>query len=160
MYAYLLNPPINNPAMKIKLLCMAVVTMLMCSCSSVRHTSSTYGVDTKIVNYTVADMDVQPVKVSKTYSWSYNPFKRVSIERVKTNVTAQLLNEAGGDVLVEPQYIVEKRGWLRGGSVTVIGFPAKYKNFHKMTESEAAIMRDALQSDKPAKKPHKRWIFF
>lgn len=131
--------------------------MLMCSCTSIRHTASTASVDTEIYNFTVADMDVQPVKVSKTFSWSYNPFKKVSIGVVKDNTTAQLLKETDADVLVEPQYIVEKRGFMRGGSVTVIGFPAKYSNFHKMTESEAQIVKAA---QRPPQETHKRWFFF
>lgn len=83
----------------------------------------------------------------------------ISIETIKTNLTAQMLQENNADVLVEPQYIVEKRGWLRGGSVTVIGFPAKYKNFHPMTEAEAAVARGIIH-EKKQKKNKNKFIFF
>lgn len=136
----------------------AIVTML-CSCSTIRHTSHTAPVNSTVTTFTVADLDVAPQKVTKTYSWSYNPFKPVSIETVKTNTTAALLNETGTDILVEPEYIVEKRGFLRGGSVTVIGFPAKFKNFHTMTPEEAEIVKNASYT-KPEGNKHKRfWIF-
>ena len=60
--------------------------------------------------------------------------------RSKDNTTAQLLEEAGADVLVEPQYVVKRRGIFRGGSVTVTGFPAKYKSFRTMTKDDAEIL--------------------
>lgn len=145
--------------MKLKLFCMAVMALLMCSCSSVRHTSSAYGVDTKIVNFTVADVEIGKEKIQKTYRWNYNPFRPVSIAIIKSNITAQMLQENNADVLVEPQYIIEKRGWLRGGSVTVIGFPAKYKNFHPKTETEATVARGILHEKKQKKEKH-RFLFF
>lgn len=144
--------------MRTKHLVLAAVGLALCSCSSIKHTSSTAAVETKVVNFTVADVEVQPAKISKTTSWSYNPFRRISVETVKTNTTALMLQEAGADVLLEPEYIVEKRGFLRGGSVTVIGFPASYSNFHKMTQEEAQVFKVA--NDNAPKKEKKRFFFF
>lgn len=143
--------------MKAKLLLISAAALLVSSCSTIRTTADYASVDNKVVSFTVADLDVKKNKVEMTYSWSYNPFKRVSISNIKGNVTAELLKQNDADVLVEPNYIVEQRGFLRGGSVTVIGIPAKYKNFHKMTPEEAAIVRDAQA--RPEKKT-KKWFFF
>lgn len=122
-----------------------------------RHTASTVPVDASVVSFTVADVKVSPEKISQTTSWSFNPFKRVSVETVKDNTTARMLQDAKADVLVEPEYIIEQRGFLRGGSVTVIGFPASYSNFHKMTPEEAELFR-ALNT-KSKKKEHKKRFF-
>ncbi len=146
--------------MKLKYLFIAIVGLIVCSCSSVKHTSTALGVDTRVVSFTVADLDVQPTKVSKTYSWNYNPFRRISINTIKTNTTALLLQENDADILVEPQYIIEKRGFLRGGSVTVIGFPASYKDFHKMNETEAIIMKAVGEFKAKDKDKPKRWLLF
>lgn len=143
---------------KIKYLLMGLAGLLMCSCTSVKHTATVAPVEAKVVNFTVADMDVSSKKVSKTYSWNYNPFKKENISTIKTNTTAALLDENGADVLLEPQYIVEQRGFLRGGSVTVIGFPAKYKNFHKMTQEEAEVVKAAGCTNQ--KTTTKRWFLF
>ncbi|MCM1022143.1 MAG: hypothetical protein NC343_07655 [Muribaculum sp.] len=145
--------------MKLQTILMSgLLAVVACSCSTVRHTASYTDVTNKVVSFTVADLEVQKEKASKTYSWSYDPFRRVSIANVKENVTAEILEEKNADVLLEPQYIVHKRGFLRGGSVTVIGIPAKYTDFHKMTAEEAAIVRDALKND--GKKAKKRWFLF
>lgn len=139
---------------------MCAIVAMLCSCSTIRHTAHTAPVNTTVTTFTVADLDVSPQKSTKTYSWSYNPFRRVSIETVKTNTTAQMLNEVGADILVEPEYIVEKRGLFRGGSVTVIGFPAKFTGFHTMTPEEAEIVKNASAGQDKKNRRHKRfWIF-
>lgn len=122
---------------------MLLIVTALSSCSTIKHTAQYAPVEATIKSFTVADAEVSKQKVSKTSSWSFNPFVRVDIETVKTNTTAKLLQEVGADVLIEPQYIIEKRGFMRGGSVTVIGFPAKYTDFHKMTPEEAEIVKNA-----------------
>lgn len=145
--------------MKNKVMLLTVLAAFMASCSSLKHTSTAVPVDTKVVSFTVADANVSPEKISSTTSWSFNPFKRVSIETVKSNTTAKMLQEAKADVLVEPEYIVEQRGLFRGGSVTVIGFPATYINFHKMTSEEAEIFK-AVNAKEVKKEHKKRFILF
>lgn len=124
-----------------------MVTLVLSSCTTIKHTSSTATVENSVVALVMADMDVQPTKISKTMTWDYNPFKRVDINILKSNTTAQMLKEAGADALVEPEYVIEKRGFMRGGSLTITGFPAKYKNFHKMTSEEAEIIKALRCSD-------------
>lgn len=107
------------------------------SCTSIKNTASTASVDTQIYNLTVADLKVAPEKVSKTTSWSWNPFNQVNLDREKKNTTAGILRETGSDVLVEPQYDVQRRGVFRGGSLTVTGYPATYSNFRTMNREDA-----------------------
>ncbi len=145
--------------MKIKYILALFAIIGLCSCSSIKQTSSYAPVEAQVVSFTVADLDVYPTKIFRTTSWSYNPFKSVSVETIKTNTQAQMLEEAGADILVEPEYIVKKGGFLRGGSVTVIGFPAKFNNFHTMTPQEAEVFK-AAKNLKKEKKSGKKFLFF
>lgn len=144
--------------MKYKALLIIISAILFASCSSIKHTAATSPVETAVVSFTVADLKVNPEKISKTTSWDFNPFKRVSVETIKTNTTAKMLEESNADVLLEPEYIIEHRGFLRGGSVTVIGFPANYTNFHKMTPEEAEILKAVERPKEKGKK--KKFLFF
>lgn len=124
--------------MNIKIISAAVLaTLALSSCSTISHTASTVGVDTKVFSLTVADMNVAKEKVSATAEWSWNPLSNVSLKEQKKSAEARLLKESGADVLVEPRYEVKRRGFMRGGSVTVSGYPATYANFRRMTESDA-----------------------
>lgn len=130
---------------------------MLASCSSIKHTADTECVKNTITTFTVADLNVNPQKHSLTTNWGFNPFRRVSVSLLKENTEAKLINITDADILIEPQYIVEKRGFLRGGSVTVTGYPAKYENFHKMTMEEAEIVKNI---QRPEQKKPKRWIIF
>ena len=115
----------------------AGVGLALSSCSTIQHTSQTAGVDTNVYNLTVADMNVAKQKQTMTTEWKWNPLSTVSLKAQKETATAELLKEANADVLVEPQYIVKRRGLFRGGSLTVTGYPATYSNFRNMTPEDA-----------------------
>ena len=108
------------------------------SCSSIKNTAYSEQVDTSIVSMTVADLDVAPAKVAATYSWSWNPFRK--IQSKKDAALSLALNESGADIIVEPVYEVKHRGFLRGGSVTVTGYPALLVNFRPMTLNDADVV--------------------
>lgn len=120
-----------------KYLLVAAAAIALTSCTTVSHTAKTEDVETHVYNLTVADMDVSKDKVSKTTSWNWTPLSTVSVEAQKEKATAELLEEKKADVLVEPQYIVKRRGLFRGGEVTVTGYPATYRNFRPMTKDDA-----------------------
>ena len=122
------------------LIFVAAATLALSSCSTVSHTSLTEAVDTKIVNMTVADLEVGDQKVSKTLDWKWTPLSSVSDKDTKANATGELLIEKDADVLIEPQYVVKRRGLFRGGSVTVSGYPATYRNFRPMTQKDAELI--------------------
>lgn len=118
----------------------SAVLLTLSSCSTISNTCESTYVDTKVVSVTVADMKVQPQRVEHTHSWKWSPFKIRSISKETENATGELLKKQNADVLVEPQYTVTKRGWFRGGSVTVSGYPATYYNFRPMTEKDATTI--------------------
>ena len=136
--------------------------LLTASCTSVKHTATTVPVETQIVSFTVADLDVAPQKVSKSVNWDYKLFCRPNLSELKQNAEAALLDEVGGDVLVEPEYIIERRGCMRGGTVTVVGYPAKFQNFHTPSPAEAAMMNgaNAVQGKHVKVKKNKRFLVF
>lgn len=119
---------------------LAVVALSSCSTTVVSNSPScTAEPDALIFNLSVADLEVQPQKVTATTTWSWNPFKKVS--GYEAMAVAEALKESGADVLVEPIYEVKKRGIFRGGSVTVTGKPGRYTNFRPMTVADALIIK-------------------
>lgn len=129
--------------MDLKTLLTIAVGTLLTSCSTVRMTSSSTDIDAKVSAYpTIADLQVSPHRVSKTASWKWNPFNTTSLETRRGNVRAELIQQSGADILVEPEYIVHTT-WLNllGGSVTVTGYPAKLDNFRNATPEDLLAIR-------------------
>lgn len=120
-----------------KILAAGIAALALSSCSTITHTSQTAPIDTQIYNLTVADMKVAAKKDSVTVDWKWNPLSTVSLKAQKETATHTLLGKNDADVLVEPQYIVHRRGIFRGGSVTVTGYPATYSDFRAMTADYA-----------------------
>ena len=120
-----------------KILATGIAALALSSCSTITHTSQTAAVDTQVYNLTVADMKVASKKDSVTVDWKWNPLSTVSLKAQKESATHTLLGKSDADVLVEPQYIVNRRGIFRGGSVTVTGYPATYSDFRPMTADDA-----------------------
>ncbi len=120
------------------LLTLGIAAILpLVSCSSLTKTAQYEGVDVQVHSVTVADLDVKNEKVTKSAEWKWNLLKPFSVEEGKKNVMADLLHEQNADVLVEPEFTITRRGFMRGGTVTVTGFPATYTGFHPMTPEEA-----------------------
>lgn len=119
---------------------LAAVALSSCSYTVVSNSpSGTVETESMIASLTIADLDVQPQKVTATTRWSWNPFRKLS--SIKDAAVAEALKEAGADVLVEPVYQVTKGGLFRGGSVTVTGSPANYVNYRPMTMADAVIIK-------------------
>lgn len=121
------------------------VAALMASCSTVRMTSDSVAVDAHVSTYpTIADLHISPQRVSKSVSWSWNPFNTTSLKARRGNVKAELIKETGADILIEPEF-VQRTSWcnLLGGSLTVTGYPAVLDNFRKATPEDIEAMRGA-----------------
>ena len=132
------------------IICMlAALTLSSCAVTQKTATASTTQVDTKIYNVTIADLDVKSERATATTQWQWNMFSTFSLSKVKKDAEAELLNATESDVIVEPRYEVERRGLFRGGSITVSGYPARYCNYHTITESEAKaiVTLDTPQSN-------------
>lgn len=120
-----------------KILSIGIVALSLYSCSTINHTSQVTPIDTQIFNLTVADMNVSAKKDSVTVNWKWNPLSTVSLKAQKESAVHALIGKNDADVIIEPEYIVTRRGIFRGGSVTVLGYPASYTNFRTMSKEDA-----------------------
>lgn len=149
--------------MKAKNILVICAMAFLSSCSTIRMTSDSTPVMTPVSTYpTVADLNIQPTRISKTVTWQWNPFSTMSLSTRKDNVTAELVNENGADILIEPEY-VQKTSWLNilGGSITVSGYPATFENFRKATpEDIEALKAVAPVKECKEKKGKKRFLIF
>lgn len=139
--------------MKKSTLASCIAVLALCSCTTIQHTTTSEEVDTQVHNLTVADVNVSKERVSHTYNWNWDPLSTISLSDKKKSAAAELLNEQGGDVLVEPQYVVKRRGVFRGGEITVSGYPATYRNFRSMTQSDADIIATIDPKTEDSKSP-------
>lgn len=119
---------------------MTAILMLMGSCTTVQKTASTADIEVKVFQYPmVVDLEISPEKISKTTDW-YSFFSTMGYETRRDNLTAEMLQEVGADVLVEPNYIHEKE-FPSYHKLTVSGFPAKFKNFRKATDKDLEALK-------------------
>ena len=133
--------------MKIRhIILLSAIVIGVSSCSTIRKsTVSTVDVETSVLQYpTVADLDVMN-KVEKSITWTFNPLKFEKLSQIKTNLMADLLKEAGADVLLEPQYTFTKVSYGER-TLTITGFPAKFKNFRKANADDIHAL-NAVYSD-------------
>jgi len=80
-----------------------------------------------------------PQRISYTMTPS-KAVRRGGLANVKQAAENEALEKKGGnaDLLVEPEYVVEKTNYFffkKIKSITVSGRPAKYKNFHSLNDS-------------------------
>lgn len=125
------------------------LTTLLCLCISLicgvqasfsqenkaKKQSNVVNIETTITAVSTADLDIADERVSKSATWTMNFLTRNTLEQRKANLIVELCRQAGADVLVDPQFTFKKR-MFGGGKLTVSGYPAKYKNFRTMTDSE------------------------
>lgn len=106
----------------------AALSLTLTSCTSITKTAKNMDVETGMRSCSTAELEVSEQKATYTL----RPIKaerRAGLRNVKNMAIRALLSEKGNaDVLVAPDFIVEKHG-RKVKSVTVTGYPAKYKNF-------------------------------
>ena len=114
--------------MKKILMAVAALSLTLTSCTSITKTAKNMDVETGMRSCSTAELEVSELKATYTL----RPIKaerRAGLRNVKNMAIRALLSEKGNaDVLVAPDFIVEKHG-RKVKSVTVTGYPAKYKNF-------------------------------
>lgn len=118
--------------MKKLILSVAIIATMvgMSSCSSIHKTATTETVNTEVVAFSEADLEVSPQKISYFYKPSKSEKRGGEKNAIRCAVAEALKANGDADVLVAPQYVIKKkRGNVK--EVTVTGFPAHYKNFHK-----------------------------
>lgn len=154
----------------IKIVSLLFVVLVLGSCTTFQKSATTVDIDAYVVQYpTVADLEISPKKVSKSTSW-VSLFSTTNKETRKENLTAELLSESDADVLVEPHYIHKKN--VFDNTLTVSGFPAKFKNFRKATDKDLEALKcgnpnicevsDRVPAKKYKKKDkkHRKFLFF
>lgn len=88
-----------------------------------------------IIAVSGADLEISPVKVTKTMTWTMNFLAPLSLEQRKENLIKILCKETGADKIIDPQFTFSKR-ILGGGKLVLTGYPAFYKNFRPLNETE------------------------
>lgn len=120
--------------MKKTFLLACLATLMLSSCTLLKSTATSVGVNTSIQSQNAVDLVVGHNKVSKTYV----PTKQeqaCGLESVVTNATAAVLKENNADVLVgreyDATYKINLFGKKKISQVTVTGYPAKYDGFRR-----------------------------
>lgn len=136
------------------------VVALFASCTTVRHTATQRDVKAPIVSAVIGDLDVSDQKISYTYVPT-KKIRRGGPNNCINSAIAAALKGGDYDILVETQEAVVERKWFgkrKITSVTVTGYPAKYKNFRSADEKSinAGIITGTLV-DKSAEKPKTSW---
>lgn len=131
--------------------------LAMTSCTTIKKTSSTSEINTNIYQYpTVADIEIMP-KIKYNVEWGFVPFNwgQPPIETRKGNMMADVLKSNDADILLEPQFIYEKTSYGKR-SLTVIGFPAKFKNFRKASKEDLEAMKATKHCQKQERTEYNR----
>lgn len=119
----------------------ACAGLLVSSCTTINKTATTAPVVHNVQQYPmVTDVEVMD-KVEVSTTWLGLSLNRMPLETRKGNLIAETLKEKGADVMLETQFVYTKKGFLRERKLTLIGFPAKYKGFHKATPADIEAMK-------------------
>ena len=127
-----------------KIFLLLFATTLLCSCKTTMYqTAATDEVSSNIKAVVVADLDVSNEKI--TYTLVPDRFVRRGGLRNCINVAINeaLRQNGNADVLLETQNAIVVRSGLFGRkirSVTVTGYPARYKNFQSMDKDAVKEM--------------------
>lgn len=112
--------------------------VLLSSCVTTTKTARTASTSATIKNATVADLRVSDKRVTYTMSPS-KAIQRAGLSNVKQAAIQEALTLNGNaDVMVEPEFVIEKERLLFGSrinSITVTGRPAYYENFRTLPDS-------------------------
>lgn len=107
-----------------------VITMLgMASCTTTLNSSKTKDFGSSAITATFADLVVSPKKITYTYKPTDDVRRGGEVNVINTAIRKALEVNGGGDVLVELQTTIKKKGKRNVSEVTVSGYPATYKNF-------------------------------
>ncbi|MCD7721669.1 MAG: hypothetical protein LUI09_05510 [Prevotellaceae bacterium] len=116
--------------MKKAILLGCVLAAVVTSCTTTKKTASTGSVTTVMASAVITDLDVSNQKISYTYRPTWSVRRGGKPNCIRAAINEALEANGGGDVLVETQEAVVSRTVLRWiKTVTVTGYPAKYKNY-------------------------------
>ncbi|SRR5690554_279725 len=124
-----------NTMKKVILTLFGGLFMMSCATTATSGTSKTMDIIGPGVFHVpvVADLEVSSTKVSATEVFSMGTM----LESAKRETVRKLLQAYGADVLVEPTFETVSKGKI---TITVYGFPAKYKNFRSVKEDDLKFL--------------------
>ena len=117
--------------MKKLIFILMVSAVAMTSCSTTYKTSTTHDIKPTLAAAVLSDLEVSNQKITYTYSPS-RMMRKSGLDNCIATAISEALTMNGGDVLIETQKALVVRSFglkKRLKSVTVTGYPAKYKNF-------------------------------
>ena len=115
--------------MKKLLFVLAISAAAMTSCTTVKKSATIHDVKPTLASVVLTDLDVSNQKITFTYVPTSDVRRGGAKNCIATAIHEALVTN-GGDVLIETQTaIVERTFSHKIKSVTVTGYPAKYKNF-------------------------------
>lgn len=123
------------------------LVMLATSCTMTVKTADSLSVASTVNNYpVVADLQIGK-KVTETIEWNNTPIKKTPLGIGKGNLVSETISKNGGDILVEPQFIIETTGYpfFRHYKITVTGFIGNYKDFRNATDQDLKALETASQ---------------
>lgn len=119
-----------------------VALLGMASCTTTLNSSKTKDFGSSAITATFADLVVSPHKITYTYKPTDDVRRGGEVNVINTAIRMALDANGGGDVLVELQTTVKKKGRKNVSEVTVSGYPATYKNFRCADEE---TLKEALK---------------
>lgn len=121
----------------------SLIGLFLSSCSMMKESTATdLRVISEIHQYpTVTDLNVLQ-KVDTAISWNYTPFNfgQPSLNNRETNLVADIIKSNGADVLLEKQIVYTKVPY-GARTLTITGYPAKFKDFRKATKEDLEALR-------------------
>lgn len=133
---------------KINVILGASLLLMATSCKVHMATSTSMPIDTDIISRNTADLTVSQEKVSTKY-FPTKQERKMGLNLIKQNAVAEVLEKNGNaDVLVHPQYVIEKKNYIFRSkilSVKVSGYPAFFKNI-KPAEPQKTIVNQVVNN--------------
>ncbi len=133
---------------KINVILGASLLLMATSCKVHMATSTSMPIDTDIISRNTADLTVSQEKVSTKY-FPTKQERKMGLNFIKQNAVAEVLEKNGNaDVLVHPQYVIEKKNYIFRSkilSVKVSGYPAFFKNI-KPAEPQKTIVNQVVNN--------------
>jgi DNA/RNA endonuclease YhcR with UshA esterase domain len=124
--------------MKLNFILLLIFSTVLVSCKTVKSGTSKsieiHGVGV-IHKPVIVDMDVNQQKTSKTIIVK----NMESLEKIKSEIVRELLNENNADLLVEPNFIAKTKNGKT--ELTVTGWLAFYKNFRMIEEKDIDLLK-------------------
>ena len=134
-----------------------MIAMLgMASCTTTLNSSKTKDFGSSAITATFADLVVSPQKITYTYRPTDDVKRGGEVNVINTAIRMALEANGGGDVLVELQTTVKKKGRKNVSEVTVSGYPASYRNFRSADDE---TLKDALKLRSISEEPVARKKF-